>query len=432
MGADTNPGTQSQPWKTIQRAADTMAAGDTVMVLAGSYASERVQVTVSGSAEAPITYQVSGAVTMKGFHIQANYITISGFQIANTDYKRWDEEVSAGIYVSGSNNVIENNYIHDSAIDGIYIFGPPSNPTASSNNIIRNNRLYHNELAGIEVNGRSNLIEGNEVWGTVQCHPTLTAVEDVASDNPKHLSCPEYPASVPSDADGMRFFGQGHTFRKNYIHDILYGPPGINPSIGDFNGNPHIDGFQTWVDSKHELAQNIIFDQNWIDNAQYQSSAENGTGWMVDSTGSNTRISNLTFQNNFVRANHGIYLIGVDSAVIVNNIVMNDMTLSINYHEGIRLANSPNGTIKNNILYDMDYHCIVLEDVPSKTAITGNNLEYRSDGKPLKIDNNVYDSVRRSNDWWDFNPYVVYPYNVRFLQQTINLLKMRAFHSPPL
>jgi len=36
-GSDSNPGSESQPWLTIQKAADTMVAGDTVYVKAGTY-----------------------------------------------------------------------------------------------------------------------------------------------------------------------------------------------------------------------------------------------------------------------------------------------------------------------------------------------------------------------------------------------------------
>ena len=39
-GNDTNPGTQTQPWKTIQKAADTMVAGDTVKIQPGTYTME--------------------------------------------------------------------------------------------------------------------------------------------------------------------------------------------------------------------------------------------------------------------------------------------------------------------------------------------------------------------------------------------------------
>ena len=34
-GNDTNPGTIEEPWRTIQRAADVMTAGDTVYIMGG-------------------------------------------------------------------------------------------------------------------------------------------------------------------------------------------------------------------------------------------------------------------------------------------------------------------------------------------------------------------------------------------------------------
>ena len=36
-GSDSNPGTQSQPWRTVQKAVDTVQAGDTVFIAAGTY-----------------------------------------------------------------------------------------------------------------------------------------------------------------------------------------------------------------------------------------------------------------------------------------------------------------------------------------------------------------------------------------------------------
>src|SRR4030042_4046576 len=54
IGNDSNPGTQSSPWKTIQRAADMMVAGDSVMVNGGSYG-ERIHVKTSGSSGNAIT-----------------------------------------------------------------------------------------------------------------------------------------------------------------------------------------------------------------------------------------------------------------------------------------------------------------------------------------------------------------------------------------
>ena len=54
-GDDANAGTESQPWKTLQKAADTLVAGDTVRIKAGTY-HERVIPKNSGSPGKPITY----------------------------------------------------------------------------------------------------------------------------------------------------------------------------------------------------------------------------------------------------------------------------------------------------------------------------------------------------------------------------------------
>jgi len=55
-GSDSNPGTSAQPWRTVQKAANAAAAGDTVMVKAGTYY-ERVQINVNGTSGQPITFQ---------------------------------------------------------------------------------------------------------------------------------------------------------------------------------------------------------------------------------------------------------------------------------------------------------------------------------------------------------------------------------------
>ncbi len=47
-GSDSNSGTQSLPWKTIQKAANIMVAGDSVTVAAGIYP-ERITITRSGA-----------------------------------------------------------------------------------------------------------------------------------------------------------------------------------------------------------------------------------------------------------------------------------------------------------------------------------------------------------------------------------------------
>ena len=162
----------------------------------------------------------------------------------------------AGVFiVEGSNCLVEGNYVHYATRGGIKIFASPGNETKTNHCIVRNNRLYRNSQAGIDVYGRDNLVEGNEIWGTIQYHPKW--------NNP--------PSWV--DADGINFFGSGHIIRGNYIHDIKYSDPE--------NVNPHIDCFQTFSDSDHELAQNVILEKNICKNVQAQTTGERGKGFMV-------------------------------------------------------------------------------------------------------------------------------------------------------
>lgn len=80
-GSDVNPGTITQPFRTIQRAADVLSAGDTCFVRAGTYR-ETVTLSRSGTSAAPITIMaypgetvvVSGADAVGGWSLYSNGI----------------------------------------------------------------------------------------------------------------------------------------------------------------------------------------------------------------------------------------------------------------------------------------------------------------------------------------------------------------------
>ena len=66
-GNDANPGTSAAPWRTLQRAAAVMVAGDTTLVADGEYPGGIVQ-TRAGAAGAPITYRAlnPGGAVVRG------------------------------------------------------------------------------------------------------------------------------------------------------------------------------------------------------------------------------------------------------------------------------------------------------------------------------------------------------------------------------
>jgi len=141
-GSDSNPGTIAQPWRTIQKAANTMVAGDTVYIRAGTYR-ERVVPQHSGSAGQTITYAAypgetaiidgTGVAVLEycGLFDLAgrDYMRVSGLRVMHSNYY--------GIVAENSSHVtIEHNYTYDTYSSGISSWG--------SNNII----VDGNEVVG--------------------------------------------------------------------------------------------------------------------------------------------------------------------------------------------------------------------------------------------------------------------------------------------
>jgi hypothetical protein len=366
-GSDSNPGSKSQPWKTIQRASNNAMAGDTITVLAGNY-DERIHLSTSGSAGTPITFLADGLVTMHGFTIKADYISIRNFQI--TDTPNSDED-GVGIFVQGSYCDLEDNYVYYATRGGINLFAKPGNYSQTAHCTVQNNRLFHNSQYGINISGTDHLVTGNEIWGTIQYHPSWV--------NP--------PAYV--DADGVHFFGSGHIIRRNYIHDINYGDPE--------NINPHIDCFQTWQDSNHEAASNIILEQNLCNNAdQARSTGEGGTGFTIANAG-----PAIILRNNIIYAFADIFISKSDGISVLNNTLLSKPTFNIQYDPvGAEVDNSTNIVIENNIFYDQPGQIIY---VKASTVNGAKNIAYRDDGIPLTT-TKTYDPV---NDLWGVNPLFV-------------------------
>jgi len=88
-GNNSNPGTQAQPWLTIQKAADTLVAGDTVYIKAGTY-KEVVTPQDSGAPNQYITYAAYGndLVVLDGENVRPTGDPRWGglFQIFNHSY----------------------------------------------------------------------------------------------------------------------------------------------------------------------------------------------------------------------------------------------------------------------------------------------------------------------------------------------------------
>ncbi len=126
-GNDASAGTSAQPWRTLQKAANTARAGDLVLVANGTYAG--MQVTADGTAAAPITFRANGgnvlvnsqnASTPDNINIEGgNYVTVEGFIV--------EDAPRIGIRaVTATGIKILNNIVRRSGLTGILTGYTPS------------------------------------------------------------------------------------------------------------------------------------------------------------------------------------------------------------------------------------------------------------------------------------------------------------------
>ena len=178
-GSNSNNGSASSPFATLQYAANTVVAGDTVDVEAGTYAGFEMgyEFPQTGTASAPISWNASPGVvidapnpyTADGIDLEgASYVVIKGFTVDNTsgtitragiravtDTNVLIEDNTAencgqwAIFSGFSNNLdIVDNVASGSTIQhGIYVSNTCSNPQIIGNTVFGNNEC------GIELNG---------------------------------------------------------------------------------------------------------------------------------------------------------------------------------------------------------------------------------------------------------------------------------------
>jgi parallel beta helix pectate lyase-like protein len=172
-GNDGNPGTLSRPWKTLQHAADRVAAGDTIRVRGGNYAGANFE--TSGTASRPIVLQAytgetpvinaNNPVTPDGINLEgASYMTVKGFTVNGRTRagiravtcnhvtirdNRLDQNGSWGILTGFCDDLLIEHNVASRSVQqhGIYVSNSGDRP------VIRRNFVWGNHMAGIHMNG---------------------------------------------------------------------------------------------------------------------------------------------------------------------------------------------------------------------------------------------------------------------------------------
>lgn len=374
-GDDGNAGTLAQPWRTIQKAANTAAAGDTVEVRGGVY-TESVRVTVSGSAEGgDITFRSyageTAVVDGSGLSVQAepngliyiedqHHVIIDGFEIRN--YRTSTPGLlPTGIHVRGSAHHIQlkHNRIHlienmapvDSDLlgadaHGIAVYG--TSVDASVHDVlIEGNLLYDLKLGSSEalvVNGNVDgfTIRDNVIHDCDNIGIDLIGFEGTVAD-----------ASVDQARNGVVI--------GNTVYDVSSSG---NPAYGgDFSaGGIYVDGGRA-----------ITIERNRV----YR--CDIGVEIASEHAGRATR--DVTVRSNFLYHNRlsGIAMGGYDSergstenCVVVNNTLYHNDSLKDGNGELLVQFDTRNNTIRNNILFANDQGLLIGNAFSENT---GNDVE---------------------------------------------------------
>jgi hypothetical protein len=345
-GNDANPGTATAPWRTIQKAANSVTPGSTVYVRSGIYR-ERVTVRVSGTAAlGPIVFRnVPGQIPILdgadltitddrgGFYLaNRSFVRIQGFEIRNYRTANPDH-TPAGIWVVGAGQGIQlrNNRIHRIAnigrggnAHGIAVYGTRA-PAALRNIVIDGNELFDLWLGASE----SLVVNGN-VDGFRITNNHVHDNDNIGIDAIGHERVAPDPA-----------FDQARNgvIRGNHIHHIDASPNLAYEDVAGANGI-YIDG-----------GRNIVIEQNRVHH--------NNIGIEVASEHAGKSSSGVTVRNNFVYRNDffGITLGGydeergfIDNVWVVNNTLLENDQRHFGNGEIALQFDVRHTTIKNNIV----------------------------------------------------------------------------------
>jgi len=309
--ADTNPGTEDRPFRTVQRAADAAGPGDTVYVMAGSY-NERVKVKAGGTEGKPVAFVAMPrrSAIVAGFDLEAGYIRVEGFEITA-------DKPAAAVQLHGSHCEILDNYIHDmmAAVGGTV--GKPSadgaarDYSAVAHNRIAYNKVYHCEY-GFILGGEDWLVENNEV-SRLFMYATGNGYDD---------------------CDYSRFFGKGCIQRYNYYHG----------TSREEIKTAHVDCLQTFTNNG-EIAMDLLFEHNTCFDFHQMC--------MVESAPHLGSVRGWTLRHNIISADSPAMRGGWGPDIIQTpDVTIENCTIStVNWAAiGLRGRESTGGLIRNNIL----------------------------------------------------------------------------------
>lgn len=266
-GDDTWTGSSDQPWATLQHAANSVGAGDTVLVGPGTYSG--FQLTTSGTAAAPIWFSGLPGATISGNNpFTSDAVNFESVSHAGIKGFRITGAARAGVRTVGSasnhardisvvdNQLIGNNYwgIFTGFVDDLYIAGNEAAYASEQHGIyvsnsgdrpvVVKNQVHHNQSSGIQVNADIStggdgiidyaLIAGNVLYNNGDGGGAAINLDGVID------SRIENNLLYDNNAGGIAIFridGGSPSFNNQVVNNTIFQPAGSRWAIAVRNGS---------------------------------------------------------------------------------------------------------------------------------------------------------------------------------------------------
>ena len=304
-GSDTNPGSISEPFKTINQAVRVVQPGDTIFFRQGTYPNVDI-VDVQGTAGNPIVFQAypgehvvfdryaegSGPHYVMNLRNACKYLVFDGFEITDSD-PLIDELRKLDISEKGDLARLKAYKDKMSTRDGIKINHNP-NKELPHHLTFKNMKIHH--------------ILGVGFFATKGHHL-------------RFLNNHVYDLGWPRSGYGWYTNGEHHLYRGNIVHDCAYGFHIKNTDFSVFEGNTMYSNGGAFFHMSSGKVKN------------------NGYGLRIWGGGTGNIIRNNILYDNWA----GIDIVSTATRILNNTVYNNGV--------GIRVAKDKNATVRNNICY---------------------------------------------------------------------------------
>ncbi|MFN3309446.1 MAG: right-handed parallel beta-helix repeat-containing protein [Anaerolineales bacterium] len=353
-GDDTNPGTAERPWRTIQKAADTLVAGESVYIRQGIY-SERIRPQNSGKPGKEISYLAypGESVTVDGREVDLpddlaglieishqQSIRIGGLHVVNSG----PYADNAGILIIHSEHIaIENNITFNTASSGIGVWH--SREVLISGNTVEQGGVRGGQecitvagSSGFEV--RSNLV--------VDCQKEGIDAKDGSSDGIITQNVVERPRAVGIYVDAWDKPTHDILVSRNRVFDSVESNGfALASEMGGLLANVRLENNLAYHNHTYGIEVSACCSADHpmegvviINNTLYG----NGVGWGGGIIQDNPQAQNVVIRNNLVSQNLTFQIAVVagalvDSVVVDHNLIdgyrgYEDEVYGLDYLEG--------------------------------------------------------------------------------------------------